>query len=98
MIELLIVCAVAFVGLLLLPLLLLKLLFAGIVMIVVLPFKLLGALAHGLAALGKVALLGLGGLAVLAGVAVLLPLFLIALPLLPVALFGGAIWLLFKIF
>jgi hypothetical protein len=82
----------------LVPLLLLKVFLGLLVWVVVLPFRLAGGvlkLVGGAAALGLKLLFGLLGLAalVLGGFV-----FVILLPLLPVLLLGGAIFLIVKLF
>lgn len=87
--ELLILLVLAGAAVLVLPLLLIKVLFA----LVVLPFKILGGLLHGagvLAALAFKVLFGVIGL-VLALLAALVA--LVLLPLLPLALVALVVWL-----
>jgi hypothetical protein len=98
MLEALIVLAVGVGLLILLPLLLLKLLFGLLFAVVVLPFKLLGAVFHtGFAVVGGLAkLVALGG-GLLLGIFGLL-LLLALLPLLPVIALGVFIYLIIRIF
>ena len=80
------------VGVVLLPLIFFKVVLG----LVLLPFKLVGALFKGLAGL----LAGLAGLGVGLAVAVLavvaIPLLILAIPLLPFVFMGGVVWLLVK--
>lgn len=82
----------------LLPLLLLKVALGLLLWVVLLPFRLVGGM---LKIVGGVAALGLKLLFALLGMAALVLgvfLFVILLPLLPVLLLGGAIFLIFKLF
>jgi hypothetical protein len=98
MLEALVVLVVAFGLFVVLPLLLLKLLFGVVLFVVLLPFKILGALFHVLFelfwGLGKLAL---GGLGLLLGL-LFFVLCAVLLPLLPFVLVGFFIYLLVKAF
>ena len=98
MLEALVVLVVAFGLFVVLPLLLLKLLFGLILFVVLLPFKILGAVFHVLFklfwGLGK---LVLGGLGLLLGLLAFV-LCVVLLPLLPFVLLGLFIYLLIRAF
>ena len=98
MLEALFVLVVAFGLFVVLPLLLLKLLFSVVLFVVLLPFKILGAVFHVLFklfwGLGKLAL---GGLGLLLGL-LFFVLCVVLLPLLPFVLVGCFIYLLVKAF
>jgi hypothetical protein len=98
MLEALVVLAVGFGLLLLLPLLLLKL-FLGLAFgLVVLPYKLLGSLFHaGFAVVGGLAKLLAGGAAVVLGLFGVV-LVVACLPLLPIIALGFFVYLIFRIF